>query len=93
MTDRYRSQVEALTASLNAPEKRQEAAETLRDLIEWITLVNNETGGLDIALEGALAAILNLCAGNKKPALKQDAGLSVIKMVAGAGFEPATFGL
>ncbi len=93
MADRYRSQVEALTAALNAPEKRQEAAEILRGLIERITLVKNETGGLDIALEGALAAILNLCAGNKKPALEQDAGLSVIKMVAGVGFEPTTFGL
>lgn len=79
MTDRYRSQVEALTASLNAPEKRQEAAETLRDLIEWITLVNNETGGLDIELEVALTAILNLCAGNKKPTPEQDAGLLLIK--------------
>ncbi len=50
-------------------------------------------GELQIDLHGELAAILNLCRDSKKPAAEIRDGLEQIKLVAGAGFEPATFRL
>jgi site-specific DNA recombinase len=44
-------------------------------------------------LQGELAGILALAADNKKPATQLRSGLEQIKVVAGAGFEPATFRL
>ena len=53
-----------------------------------------EDGTLRVDLHGALAGILALCSETRKAGLVSGAGLAEhIKMVAGAGFEPATFRL
>ena len=48
-------------------------------------------GKVEIDVQGDLAGILMISAQTKKPADK--AGGSQVKMVAGTGFEPVTFGL
>ncbi len=91
LADIYRDKVERLQESLNAETTRVEAAEALRNLIDEIRLVP-ENGQLQIELTGDLAGILALTAGSKKPAAGGRDGLQVT-LVAGAGFEPATFRL
>ena len=51
-----------------------------------------EHGRLEIELVGDLAGLLNLAADGKKPATLGRDGLQAT-LVAGAGFEPATFRL
>ena len=75
----------------SAAETRTEATEALRGLIDAIVLTP-EAGSLRIELKGNLAAMLGAtdkARGRRKP---DDLSLQV-SMVAGAGFEPATFGL
>jgi site-specific DNA recombinase len=92
----YREEVAALEQALADPEIKAEAAEIVRGQIERITLTPNaEGGGLEVVLQGDLARILQLCEGgsskDKRPGTDVPGrGLSV---VAGAGFEPATFRL
>jgi site-specific DNA recombinase len=81
---------------LNNEHHRTEAAEILRGLVDRIELTpkkENGTQTLTIELRGALAGILSLATNGERPL--QDSGLSVreITLVAGAGFEPATFRL
>ena len=65
----------------------------IRSLVEAIVLTP-EDGTLRVDSRGELAAILGLCADGKKPGAVSRAGLlEQVKMVAGAGFEPATFRL
>ncbi len=52
-----------------------------------------EDGELRIDLKGELAGILAMSSGGKNPAAAMRGGLEQIKVVAGAGFEPATFRL
>jgi site-specific DNA recombinase len=59
LADVYRQKVADLSAALNVPAQRHEAAEALRGLIEAITLVPVD-GALQIELVGALA-------GSKRP--------------------------
>ena len=92
MAQRYRKQVSALVAALNEDGHRQEATEIIRGLIERITLMPADDGGLTIDLEGDLAGILRLASDSKKPAADAG-GLSEMKVVAGVGFEPTTFRL
>jgi hypothetical protein len=87
----YRQKVTDLHEALQRDGSRDEAAEILRDLIEEITLAP-ENGALRIDLRGALAGILRLASGSRKPASERD-GLAQIKLVAGRGFEPLTFRL
>jgi site-specific DNA recombinase len=73
-----------------------EAAGIIRGLVDRIELTPKEENGahlLTIELRGALAGILSLATNGERP--RQDSGLSVreITVVAGAGFEPATFRL
>ncbi len=88
----YRRKVADLTEALNSDETRTEAAELIRSLIEAIVLVP-EDGALKVDLKGALAGILQLCADDKNPSRFSPEGLLQLKLVAGAGFEPATFRL
>ena len=76
--------------ALQNAESRSEAAEALRGLVDAIVLVpaGNE---LRIELKGNLAAMLS-AAQNAKRSPEGDLSLQ-IALVAGAGFEPATFGL
>ncbi len=80
-------------------EKRQEAAEVIRSLIEAIILTPSDKG-LQIDVRGDLAGILTVASGSgqtKTPARfragVRDALASQVQMVAGAGFEPAAFRL
>ena len=83
-----RRKVADLHRSLDRPEVRTEAAEALRALIDEIRFIP-ASGALGIQLVGDLATILNLA--NRRPGRKP-AGAQVT-LVAGAGFEPATFRL
>lgn len=91
LADIYRRKVADLHNALLQEETRTEAAEILRGLIDEIRLTP-EDGALRIDLKGALAGILRLAAGSKKPVTEGD-GLEQIKVVAGGGFEPPTFRL
>ena len=85
----YRQKVENLTEALNTEETRQEAAEIIRGLIDEIRLVPDGCE-LHVHLKGELAEMLALST-NKKPGSK-GTGLKTT-LVAGTGFEPATFRL
>ncbi|MBW9076320.1 recombinase family protein [Rhizobium pusense] len=96
----YAKKVSALTKALNRKEERQEAAETLRGLIEKISLTPGpERGEICTTLHGELGTILNWterqaigkAVKTTKPAANAT-GLS-LSVVAGAGFEPAAFRL
>ena len=84
----YRTKVANLAEALNDESTQAEAAEAIRNLIDEIRLVPRN-GELKIELYGELAALFNLA--NKNPRSK---GTGVqVTLVAGAGFEPATFRL
>ena len=91
MADLYRSKVEQLAEALQRENTRLEASEMLRGLIDSIVLMP-EKGQLRIELRGNLAAMLTAA---QKTRRSPDTGdlLMPVQMVAGAGFEPATFGL
>ena len=88
----YREKVGTLARALEHPETRTQAAEVLRGLIEGIVLTPSEGGELRIELKGNLAAMLSAAQNAKRSPETGDLSLQVA-MVAGAGFEPATFGL
>jgi site-specific DNA recombinase len=98
MAKRYRNEVENLREALKQDEGRGEATEHLRDLIGKI-VVTPEPGRKDlrIDLHGDLAGILRLASQNPvRPGKTLDlsaSGPNKMALVAGAGFEPATFGL
>jgi site-specific DNA recombinase len=91
MAGLYRQKVTALAEALEHSETRTEASEALRGLIEAIVLTPNQ-GQLQIELKGNLAAMLGAAQNAKRSPETGDLSLQVV-MVAGAGFEPATFGL
>ena len=98
MANRYREEVENLKEALNRKNARAEASEHLRGLIGKIVLTP-EPGRKDlrIDLHGDLAGILQIASQKQaRPGKTQDlcaSGPNKIALVAGAGFEPATFGL
>ena len=72
-----------------------EARELVRSLVETITLVP-DGGRLCIKVRGELAAILRMAGGAKQAKSASgdaDALYEQMKLVAGAGFEPAAFRL
>ncbi len=85
----YRRKVENLHEALAAEETRTEAVEILRGLIDVINVRPTEAG-TEIELVGDIVSMLKLPG-------KESAGIeahkSSVKVVAGAGFEPATFRL
>ena len=91
MAGLYRQKVTALAEALEHPETRTEASEALRGLIDAIVVTPNQ-GELQIELKGNLAAMLGAAQNAKRSPETGDLSLQVV-MVAGAGFEPATFGL
>ncbi len=92
VADIYRRKVARLAEALNHPEDCDEAAPAIRGLIERIVLAPGaKRGEMNITLRGGLGAIIEWAgAGNGKT--DTPAGMSV-SVVAGAGFEPATFRL
>ena len=101
MSRHYRDQVGELIAALNDEARRSETTALIRTLVDRIVLrpENGQNGmRLAIDLEGDLAGILTLASKGKTPSgqgVKSQLIDSVeeIKLVAGAGFEPATFRL
>jgi site-specific DNA recombinase len=91
MADVYRTKVEDLAAALQREDTRTEASETLRGLIQSIVLMP-EKGQLRIELRGNLAAMLTAAQKTRRSPETGDL-LVPVQLVAGAGFEPATFGL
>jgi site-specific DNA recombinase len=93
LADLYRSKIDGLVTALNAPEAKAEAAAILRGLMEEIRLVP-ESGRYEIELAGDLARLLGFAAGSGN-AERPGAMLTgrSRNLVAGAGFEPATFRL
>ena len=94
----YRQRVEHLQTALGGPDGSA-ALETLRSLIERVVLHPAPQGerGFEIELVGEVAAMVALGADHKDRSRPETAGhdpfRSSIKVVAGAGFEPATFRL
>jgi site-specific DNA recombinase len=89
----YRRKVEELHSALRVKDAGP-ARELIRGLVEAIVLIP-EDGRLRIEVRGELAAILKLSrhANEKAPAGGPELLVEQIKMVAGAGFEPAAFRL
>jgi site-specific DNA recombinase len=89
----YRRKVEELHNALRA-EDAGPARELIRGLVEAIVLIP-ENGRLRVELRGELAAILRLSGppNEKAPAGGPELLAEQIKVVAGAGFEPAAFRL
>lgn len=92
MALQYRKRVQQLYEALQDEDegKRTEAADTLRSLVDRIVLTPTD-GKVEIDVQGDLAGILTISTQTKNPA--GGAGRWQVKMVAGAGFEPATFRL
>jgi hypothetical protein len=91
MADLYRTKVQQLAEALQREDTRTEASETLRGLIDSIVLMP-EKGQLRIELRGNLAAMLTAAQKTRRSPETGDL-LVPVQLVAGAGFEPATFGL
>ena len=88
----YQGKITRLKDALNTPDTITQANEAIRQLIEKVRLVQ-EGNTLNIELFGELAALLSLGIGpNDKHPLADAEGVQVT-LVAGAGFEPATFRL
>ena len=89
----YRTKVTALATALQESDTKSEATEALRGLVDGIVLTPDPVGQtLQIELRGNLAAMLGATVQTKRSSECDDLSLQV-SLVAGAGFEPATFGL
>jgi site-specific DNA recombinase len=87
----YREKVERLHEVLADPGLREEATEILRGLIERV-VIHPAGDSFQVELVGEIVRMVELGLEGKKAALPAEAACSV-KVVAGAGFEPATFRL
>jgi DNA invertase Pin-like site-specific DNA recombinase len=92
MAEIWRQRIADLHEALQDDTTKAEAFELLRSLIDRVTLVP-EDGELAIELKGDLAAMLAFSANKKRPAVERNALGAQVSLVAGAGFEPATFRL
>ena len=82
-----------LAKALSKPEERDAAAAAIRGLIDGIVLTPGEKRGeLQVTLRGELGKILEWTGTEKEKTDTPLSGMSV-SVVAGAGFEPATFRL
>ena len=91
----YRRKVERLAGALADPRDRDEAADAIRGLIERIVLTPGEKRGeMHAALHGDLGTILEWAgSGSRKNRTDTPRRGMSVSVVAGAGFEPATFDL
>jgi site-specific DNA recombinase len=87
----YRGKVERLHLALADPALRDEALGILRGLIERVVIHPAEDGP-QVEIVGEIVKMVELGLDAKQAALPKEAACSV-KVVAGAGFEPATFRL
>ncbi|WP_171239137.1 recombinase family protein [Ruegeria sp. HKCCA5763] len=88
LSELYRSKVADLAQALLEPSIRTGALEIIRGLIERVT-VEHTNEGVQIELEGALAAMIGLAQNEQS---RPEAACST-QVVAGRGFEPLTFRL
>lgn len=100
MAENYRREVAQLHEALADKDRRAEAVDLIRSLVERIVLTPATVDGketLAIDLHGHLAGILSLAAKTKKPLSRplreSDFPVESTKLVAGVGFEPTTFRL
>ena len=93
MADYYHQQIEAWAkiGNIDDEELRSRAREVIRSLIGEIFVLPDQ-GHYRIEKKGDSASILNLASRNHKSPLKEGANVQ-LNLVAGAGFEPATFRL
>ena len=91
----YRRRVEHLTKLMSDANTQHEAIDIIRSLIERIVITpGQKRGHPSVELVGGLAAILKLAVSEQqKTAITEDSGVRRVLLVAGAGFEPATFRL
>ena len=89
---RFEEKVANLRAALNDKAIRRQAAETLSSLIESVTIYPDGENGPEAEVVAPLAPLMALAANENAPAAGVLRGRSVM-VVAGAGFEPATFRL
>ena len=82
----------SLIDALNTPDTITQANEAIRRLIKKVRLVS-EGNTLNIELFGELAALISLGIGPNDKHPLADAKGGQVTLVAGAGFEPATFRL
>ncbi len=95
LSEMYKKKVAELAATLADPEIRTAALEIIRGLITRVTVHGGEDG-VTLELEGALTAMIGLAQNDKSPlgsGLDVRSVASSVKVVAGAGFEPAAFRL
>ena len=93
MADLYRKKVMELQSLLSDDTSRPQAMELIRSMIERIEVhIGEERGKPNVILVGALAQILGFSQ-QKTTAAPGSGGDGRVLMVAGAGFEPATFRL
>ena len=92
MAEEYRNRIDSLFEALDDEQTRLEAGDDIRALVGRIAVSPGKDGNVELWLEGDLAGILTLAAGRKTPADPGDERV-LLSMVAGAGFEPATFRL
>ena len=90
LAELYRRKVENLHQALTDPGTRAEAIEILRGLIERV-IMRPVDKGFEIELIGEIANMVKLPA--SAGSFDHDPFRSSVKVVAGAGFEPATFRL
>ena len=90
MAELYRKKVADLQLAVTDPTTRSEALEILRGLVDRVEVhVTEESVRID--LTGEIANMLKLSTGAESVA--KEPCRSSVKVVAGAGFEPATFRL
>ncbi len=95
LSELYRRKVAELALTLADPAIAGPAREIIRGLIEKVS-VRWEEGQAVVVLDGALTAMIGLAQNAKGPASAGRGGsvdYSSVKVVAGAGFEPAAFRL
>ncbi len=90
LAELYRRKVEWLHQAIADPASRTEAIEILRGLVDSVTLTPIEKG-FEIELVGEIVKMIALP--DKSGGAKVGEFASSVKVVAGAGFEPATFRL
>ena len=88
LSEIYRRKVEELAQTLADPDIHIAALDSIRSLIETVTVYETDDG-VQIALEGAITALIGLA----QPGADLSFNQGSVKVVAGVGFEPTTFRL
>jgi site-specific DNA recombinase len=92
----YQRKVEALQNLLENEATRTEAVEIIRSLVDQVVFRPTAEAGLEVELVGDIAKMVHLAHSNENSpnsGAVHDEFARSVKVVAGAGFEPATFRL